>query len=93
MHLTTRQPQLTTPVTLLPVIVFDQVSWAPSPSRKKIYEMLAELIENLGLDSELNRTPNAACDRAREELNMQSAGRMGAYYLSVSLLTCPRPEH
>ena len=40
--------------------------------------MVDEVIAHLGLDSAMSRTPNMVCERAREELGMQSAGRIGA---------------
>ena len=61
------------------VVLSSQVSWAPSPRRKKIYEMVDEVIVHLRLDPAMNRSPNAACERAREELDMPSAGRIGAH--------------
>ena len=42
--------------------------------------MVDEVIVHLRLDPAMNRSPNAACERAREELDMPpSAGRIGAH--------------
>ena len=66
-----------------------QVSWAPSYRRKKITEMVDEVISQLDLDPGMNRSPNAACDRARAELGMRSAGGIGAPTLHLyDLLAC-----
>lgn len=54
-----------------------QVSWAPAGRRKKIYEMVEEIVDHLGMDPALKRSPNAACDHAREELGMRSSGQIG----------------
>lgn len=40
--------------------------------------MVDEVIARLGLETAMSRTPNMVCERAREELGMQSAGRIGA---------------
>jgi hypothetical protein len=67
-------------------IVVNQVSWAPAPRRKKIYEMVDEIIANLGLDQGMNRSPNTVCDRARDDLGMRSAGRIGAHAVLLEML-------
>jgi len=40
--------------------------------------MVDEVISQLGLDPGMNCSPNAVCDRARDELGMRSAGGIGA---------------